>query len=80
MKKNINAGIIGCGLIGRKRALNAGKFNIVSCCDKNKEVLKTFAHDFGLKEYKDYKSLIDSEEIHAIFVCTLHDSLYEIVE
>ena len=80
MKKNINAGIIGCGLIGRKRALNAGKFNIVSCCDTNKEVLKTFVREFGIKEYKDYKSLIDSEEVHAIFVCTLHDSLYEIVE
>jgi predicted dehydrogenase len=51
--------IIGCGLIGRKRALALGPDDLlVACCDVNEELAKKFAGEFKCKPYTDHKKLI----------------------
>ena len=58
--------IIGCGLIGRKRALALESDDIVvACCDTNIELGQKFAIDFNCEFYEKHTDLlkIDSDVI-----------------
>lgn len=76
----MRVGIIGCGLIGRKRALALEKSDeLVGCCDTNSAIGKKFAEDFKCKFYSDYKKLIDDSNCQAVIVAVVNKYIKEIV-
>ena len=79
-KKKINVAIIGCGLIGNKRATNLNKrCNIIAVCDSNKNraniVLKK---NRNIKFYSNWKDIFNLENLDCAIVCTPHDLLFKI--
>jgi len=81
MKKNnpFKIGIIGCGLIGSKRAESLGKDgSLVTCADLDFEIAKKFANKYGGTPYKDWRNLIDESNIDILIISTTHNSLSEI--
>ena len=67
-------GIIGCGLIGRKRAMSLDSASRVAACCRTPE----FAKEFGAEFYEDWHQLVDSDEVDIIVIATTHDLLAEI--
>ncbi|HRE40696.1 MAG TPA: Gfo/Idh/MocA family oxidoreductase [Ignavibacteria bacterium] len=73
-------GIIGCGLIGRKRA-NAIEKNdiIVGACDVNIKTGKKFASDYKTKYFQDYKKLILETKPDIVVVAVVNKFIKEVV-
>ncbi|MEM3576164.1 MAG: Gfo/Idh/MocA family oxidoreductase [Thermoproteota archaeon] len=78
MKKKVNVGIIGCGIIAPSHVsgyLKSGMANVVALCDKKTEKAKALAERFNLSEvkiYSDYEQLLQDPEIDAVSICTPH--------
>jgi predicted dehydrogenase len=71
-------GIIGCGLIGQKRAKALGTGGrLVACADKDLTRAQALAGS-SAKAYEDYKALLALPEVDIVVIATLHDSLAEI--
>ena len=71
MNKNdaYKVGIVGCGLIGSKRAESLGKEgSLVACADLDIEVAKKFANKYGGKSYQNWHSLIDESNIDILII------------
>jgi predicted dehydrogenase len=65
--------IIGCGLIGRKRALSlSGDDVIVACCDSNEAVAQKFGQDFNCKAYLEYELVFNGEDFDAVIVSVVN--------
>ncbi|HQT92939.1 MAG TPA: Gfo/Idh/MocA family oxidoreductase [Candidatus Kryptobacter bacterium] len=76
----MNLAIIGCGLIGRKRALALGPDDVlVACCDVNEELAKKFAGEFMCTYFTDYRELITSVQCDAAVVSVVNKFAREIV-
>lgn len=78
--KRFGVGIIGCGLIGKKRANALGQGGqLVACADidgaRAESLAKTVS---GAKVYRDWRELVWSPLVDVVVVATLHDSLAEI--
>ncbi len=71
-------GIIGCGLIGGKRAAALGEGRLVACADINETRARTLAGIYGASASNDWRELLKIPGIDAVVVATLHDSLAEI--
>ena len=72
----LNVAIIGCGLIGRKRAeALKGLANLSLCHDVNFGAAKQFAQDFACTDSRSLDSILSNKELDAIFIATRHDSL-----
>lgn len=71
-------GIIGCGLIGQKRAKALGEGRLVACADVNEGRAKALAGNSGAKVFSDWRELIALPKVEIVFIATLHDSLAEI--
>lgn len=72
-------GIIGCGLIGQKRAAALGfRGEVRACADIDLNRAPNLANRFGAKSYSDWKDLLALPEIDLVVVATLHDSLAQI--
>lgn len=77
--KAFGVGIIGCGLIGQKRAKALGRrAKLVACADLNSERAKQLALTTGAKAFCDWRELLFMPEVDLVIVATLHDSLAEI--
>ncbi len=79
----LRIGIIGCGLIGQKRAQAIhqlkNKAKLIACADINFERAKFLADKYkDVSSYESWQLLIKDESIDAVLICTLHDSLAEI--
>jgi predicted dehydrogenase len=71
--------IIGCGLIGQKRARALGSARLVACADVDTaraEKLATSAN--GCRAYADWRQAVVDQQVDIVVVATLHDSLAEI--
>jgi predicted dehydrogenase len=69
----MNVGIIGCGLIGRKRALALSYADkLIACCDSNIDTAKKFGAEFKCKTYTDYQKLLLEAECDAIVVAVVN--------
>ena len=81
MSKPFGVGIVGCGLIGRKRAnaLGAGGC-LVACMDLDSSRAEIFALDHGCEFLSNWKELISRKDVELVIVSTLHDSLAEITQ
>lgn len=73
-------GIIGCGLIGRKRALSIDKDDIiVACCDTNKEIGQKFAKDFNCDFFYNYIDLLTNSNCDVIIIAVINKYVKNIV-
>ena len=77
--KPLKIGIIGCGLIGQKRAsaLGAGG-RLVACADVNIARAQAIASKAGADAYDNWSALLARKDIDAVVIATLHDSLADI--
>jgi len=72
--------IIGCGLIGRKRALALSKKDrLIACCDINKSVAKQFASEFSCKPFVRYQDLISMLKFDIVIVSVVNKFAKDIV-
>ena len=68
--------IIGCGLIGRKRAQALGSARLVACADIDIERARTLARSApGCSADTDWRETVRRDEVDIVIVATLHDTL-----
>jgi len=71
--------LIGCGLIGRRRAISLPKsVQLVGCFDAVHTVAEDFARDFKTKVFTSVQDLLETEDLVFVIVATQHDSLAQI--
>ena len=80
MNKNLfSVAIIGCGLIGNKRAVSLGDRGLLKACvDKDINKAKKLASHFKAEFFDDHKPLLDRKDIDIVIISTLHNSLAEL--
>jgi predicted dehydrogenase len=77
--KVLGVGIIGCGLIGQKRAAHLGSGgNLIACADINISRAENLAKRFGAKALSSWNELLALPQIDIVIIATLHDSLADI--
>lgn len=77
--KPFGVGIVGCGLIGQKRAKALGQGGqLVACADLDVARAESLARTSGAKVFRDWRELVWSPLVDVVIVATLHDSLAEI--
>ena len=75
---SFGVGIIGCGLIGQKRAKALGEGRLIACSDITEAKAKALAGNSGAKVFSDRRGLLALAEVDIVIIATLHDSLAEI--
>ena len=75
---SFGVGIIGCGLIGQKRAKALSEGRLVACADIDEARAKALAGNSGTKVFRDWRGLLALPEVDIVVIATLHDSLAEI--
>ena len=69
-------GIIGCGLIGQKRAKALGVGGrLVACADLDARRAEALARGSRAKVFTDWREMIDLPDVDIVVVATLHDTL-----
>jgi predicted dehydrogenase len=72
----MKAAIIGCGLIGQKRAAALpDSVELIGCFDTVQSTAEIFATEFGTKAFTSVQELLALEELDFAVVATRHDSL-----
>jgi len=74
----IKVGIIGCGLIGRKRANSLAPNQLIAVNDLDLNLSRSFAEEFGVKHCQNFEELISIKEIDLVIVSTPHNVLTSI--
>ena len=79
-KDKFGIGIVGCGLIGQKRAKALGdKGKLIACADIDIHRAQNLANQYqNVKSFVKWQELILLPEIDIVIIATLHDSLAEI--
>lgn len=71
--------IIGCGLVGQKRAKILSRCQLVACIDQNKEKAEALAKNFSdCIALTDWREIINRSDVEIVIVATLHAALAEI--
>ena len=79
MKKIFKVGLVGCGLIGNKRAKALGQNGILTACfDIDIIKAQLLSKVTGARVCSNWHELISSEEVEVVIIATRHDSLAEI--
>jgi predicted dehydrogenase len=79
MKDIFGVGIIGCGLIGQKRAKALGNGGeLVACADIDVNRAESLAKGSRAEVFRDWRELVWLQQVDLVIVSTLHDSLAEI--
>lgn len=75
----MNVAIIGCGLIGQKRAKSLAGARLVICADSNPAKAEQLARGAaGCVSTSDWRQAMVREDVSAVVIATPHDSLAEI--
>ena len=77
---SFGVGIIGCGLIGQKRAKALGEGRLIACADINEGCAKVLAGKSKAKVFRNWRDLLALPEVDIVIIATLHDSLAEITQ
>jgi predicted dehydrogenase len=78
-KRAVNVAIVGCGLIGQKRAKALSGARLVVCADSNLQRAEQLARTVeGCITTADWRRAIERDDVTAVIVATPHDSLAEI--
>jgi predicted dehydrogenase len=76
----LRVGIVGCGLIGRKRAESLGPGDrLVGCADLVPQAAEGLAGDFGARPFARLEDLLELEP-QVVIVATSHDRLAPLAE
>jgi len=76
----LNVAIIGCGLIGQKRASNLAGSRLVSCVDQDMlRALQVAKHADGCVATVDWREPLNRSDVELVIVATPHNSQAEIV-
>lgn len=75
---SLGVGIIGCGLIGQKRAKALGIGRLVACADVNLSRASALADKTKALAFSDWRALLAVPSVDVVIIATLHDSLAEI--
>jgi predicted dehydrogenase len=76
----MRAAIIGCGLIGQKRAKALAGARVTVCCDVVAERAEALAQLYGARATTDWKAAAASDEADIVFAATTHDMLPLVAE
>jgi predicted dehydrogenase len=72
----VRVGIVGCGLIGMKRARNLGSCPLVAAADIDPARARAFAAQFaGCAASHDWQAIVDRDDIDLVIVSTTNDVL-----
>ena len=72
--------IIGCGLIGQKRANSLDRASLVGCCDINEKTAKDFSIKNGnIPFYSNYDKLILDLEFDLAIISATHNALPDLI-
>jgi len=74
----MNVAIIGCGLIGKKRADALQGATLVACADRELERARGLASRAGARAAADWRPVVDAGDVDIVIVATPHDALAEI--
>jgi predicted dehydrogenase len=75
-KTSLRAAIVGCGLIGRKRAAALPAGTVTVCCDISPErAAQLAAATRGAASSTDWEATVRRDDVDAVFVATTHDQL-----
>src|SRR5580704_5486975 len=70
----LNIGIVGCGLIGRKRAAALAGGRLALCCDVDGARAQALADAHaGAAAVNDWHAAVNSPDIDIVVVATTHD-------
>lgn len=76
MNEPLGVAIIGCGLIGRKRAQALGKARLVVCADVDEARANSLASDFpGCEVTSDWRAAVQRGDVDILIVATTNDAL-----
>lgn len=76
MPRKLKVGIVGCGLIARKKHIPIflklkEKVSVQAVCDRNENLAKQTGRDFGISGiYSDFTSMLAKEDLDLIDICT----------
>jgi predicted dehydrogenase len=76
----LRAAIIGCGLIGRKRARALSDATVTVCCDVNQDRACSLAKDYSARAMTNWREAVTSPDVDVVFIATTHDVLPVIAE
>ena len=75
----MKAAVIGCGLIGKKRASALPDYvELVGCFDEVASAAINFATEFKTHNFKSIADLLDIQELNFVIIATRHDSLHSL--
>jgi predicted dehydrogenase len=74
----LRAAIIGCGLIGRKRAAALPSGALSVCCDIDPARASKLASDYRAESETDWRKALGRDDIDVVFIATTHDLLAKI--
>jgi predicted dehydrogenase len=73
----MKAAVIGCGLIGRKRAIAFPDYvEVVGCFDESFSVGESFANEFNTSHFTSLVELLAIPSLSFVVIATRHDSLH----
>jgi predicted dehydrogenase len=76
----MNVAIIGCGVIGKKRAAAlSGDDRIVACCDTDESASLQFSQQFGCRAFSDDRSLLSKTDCDTMIVAVVNKFTRDIV-
>jgi predicted dehydrogenase len=72
----MRVGIIGCGLIGHKRARALGESRLIACADTNVGRAQQLAAQYpGCQATQDWQTIVARDDIELVLVATTNDAL-----
>ncbi|HMG21376.1 MAG TPA: Gfo/Idh/MocA family oxidoreductase [Kofleriaceae bacterium] len=74
----MNVAIVGCGLIGNKRAAALGGARLVACVDRDLERARALASRTAARAAADWRPIVEAADVDLVIIATPHDSLAEI--
>jgi predicted dehydrogenase len=75
----VKAAVIGCGLIGRKRALAfTDSVELIGCFDEAALAAENFAIEFNIRKFDSISELLEVSDLKFVVIATRHDSLHSL--
>ena len=75
----MKAAVIGCGLIGKKRALALPDYvELIGCFDEVTSAAESFATEFNTTNFLSLGELLEIQDLSFVVIATRHDSLHSL--
>jgi predicted dehydrogenase len=75
MGRRLNVAIVGCGLIGQKRAKALGDSRLAVCCDPRSDRAEALARAYDAASCSDWRDVVRREDVDIVIVATTNESL-----